>query len=77
MNVTRTYPERFELCYVSLFNSGRGFAFPCDAKGRVDLDSLSDQAKANYFYARALVGREFCVPQVQREVARDPMSRQP
>ncbi len=39
-------------------------AFPCDAEGRVELDSLSERARDNYLYARAVIGREFAQPQV-------------
>ncbi|WKB52506.1 hypothetical protein [Eleftheria terrae] len=56
--------QGFELRFRSLFNQGRGLAFPCDAKGQVNLDSLSDRARQNYLYARAVVGREFAVPAV-------------
>lgn len=52
----------FELRFQSLFNAGRGLAFPCDETGRVDIDSLSDRARNNYFFARALMGREFSMP---------------
>ena len=31
----------YELRFQSLFNEGRGYAFPCDAAGHVDMDSLS------------------------------------
>jgi hypothetical protein len=55
----------FELRFQSLFDSGRGFAFPCDPKGLVDLDRLSDRARNNYLYARAMVGRELAVPAVR------------
>jgi hypothetical protein len=55
----------FQLCFRSLFHSGRGYAFPCDALGRVDMDSLSDRARNNYLFARAMVGRELCVPAVE------------
>jgi hypothetical protein len=55
----------FQLCYRSLFNSGRGFAFPCDAKGQVSLDDMSERARNNYFYARAMVGRELTPPAVE------------
>lgn len=54
----------FELRFQSLFHAGRGLCFPCDAQGRVDLDALSDRARANYLYARAVVGREFGMPRV-------------
>ncbi|MEO8655698.1 MAG: hypothetical protein ABI409_16340 [Ramlibacter sp.] len=56
---------RFELRFQSLFDSGRGYAFPCDPKGQVDLDQLSDRARNNYLYARAMVGRELAVPAVR------------
>ncbi len=56
---------QFELRFQSLFNSGRGFSFPCDPAGRVDMDHLSEKARNNYLYARAMVGRELAVPAVQ------------
>jgi hypothetical protein len=55
---------QFELRFQSLFDPGRGFAFPCDPKGRVDMDRLSDRARNNYLFARAMVGRELAVPAV-------------
>ena len=60
-------PRPFRLCFRSLFDSGRGYAFPCDCDGRVDLDDLSESARNNYFYARAMVGRELAVPAVEPE----------
>lgn len=57
--------RQFELCYQSLFDSGRGYAFPCDSSGQVDVDSLSDRARNNYLYARAMVGRELATPAVR------------
>ena len=59
---------RFEIRFRSLFNEGRGLAFPCDASGQVDLDGLSERGRNNYLFARAMVGREFAMPQV-REAA--------
>ena len=56
--------DTFQLRYLSLFDSGRGYSFPCDAEGHVDLDHLSEQGRNNYLYARALVGREFRMPAV-------------
>lgn len=55
----------YELRFQSLFDSGRGFAFPCDPEGQVDLDKLSDRARDNYLYARAMVGRELAFPAVK------------
>jgi len=57
-------PDQYELRFRSLFDAGRGYAFPCDADGHVNLDLLSDTARENYLYARAVVGREFTVPAV-------------
>jgi len=57
---------RFELRFESLFQPGRALAFPCDERGRVELDALSDRARHNYLYARAVVGREFATPAVVR-----------
>jgi hypothetical protein len=57
-------PAGFELRFRSLFNEGRALTFPCDAQGHVELDALSDRARENYLYARAVVGREFATPSV-------------
>lgn len=57
---------QFQLCFRSLFQSGRGFAFPCDPQGHVDMDRLSEAARNNYFFARAMVGRELTTPSVER-----------
>lgn len=61
---TRTAPfsAAFELRFLSLFNEGRGLAFPCDPEGRVDVDRLPERARNNYLGARQLVGREFTPP---------------
>ena len=53
---------QFELRFQSLFDSGRAYAFPCDPTGQVNLDGLSERARNNYLYARAMVGRELAVP---------------
>lgn len=58
-------PLPYLLRFRSLFESGRGYAFPCDERGRVDLDDLSECARNNYLYARAMVGRELAVPAVE------------
>jgi hypothetical protein len=52
----------FEVRFNSLFSPGRALAFPCDASGRVDLDALSERARSNYLFARAMVGREHAMP---------------
>jgi len=60
------HSQAYELRFDDLFVAGRGYAFPCDARGRVDMDALSDQARDNYLYARALVGRQTALPAVHR-----------
>jgi len=56
---------QFEIRFQSLFHEGRGMAFPCDAAGRVDLEALSERGRSNYFFARAMVGREYATPSVR------------
>ena len=58
--------DRFELRFRSLHRTGRGYAFPCDARGRVDMDALGDSERRSYLYARAIMGRELSFPAVQR-----------
>ncbi|WP_280150889.1 hypothetical protein [Piscinibacter sp. XHJ-5] len=55
---------QYELRFQSLFHEGRGYSFPCDASGHVDLDALGSKARLNYFYARTVIGREFSMPAV-------------
>jgi hypothetical protein len=54
----------FEVRFMSLFLAGRGLAFPCDALGHVDMDTLSERARINYLFARAMVGRENAAPRI-------------
>lgn len=63
--VQQSIGRGFLLCFRSLFQTGRGFAFPCDQAGRVDLNSLTEEAKRNYLYALAMIGRELAAPAVE------------
>ena len=63
-SAARTAPAHL-LRFRSLFNEGRGYAFPCDEGGHVDMDVLSPEALNNYFYARTVIGREFFLPVVE------------
>jgi hypothetical protein len=56
---------RFELRFSSLFDEGRGYAFPCDASGQVDLDAMSERLRNQYLYVRTLIGRDFSSPAVR------------
>jgi hypothetical protein len=55
---------RYELRYTGLSSERRDFSFPCDEAGRVDIDELTDRSRTNYFYARAVVGKELSAPVV-------------
>jgi len=61
-----TRRDEFQVRFADLFHSGRSLVFPCDARGRVDMNALSDRARNNYLYARAMVGREYATPSVVR-----------
>jgi hypothetical protein len=55
---------KFEIRFASLFQEGKALAFPCDADGQVDMDSMSERARNNYLFAHAMVGREYASPSV-------------
>ncbi len=61
-----TLQTEFEVHFRSLFRRGFELIFPCDREGRVDLDALSERARTNYLFARAMVGREYENPAVSR-----------
>ena len=61
---TSSKSSAFQLCFRAL-RSGSDFAFPCDAEGHVDLDKMSERTRNDYFYARAMMGREVAYPAVQ------------
>jgi hypothetical protein len=65
MNHHEQTPHAFVLRFSRLFGAGPALSFPCDGAGRVDLDSLGERARCNYFYARTVIGREFAMPAVQ------------
>ena len=58
-------PALHELRFDHLFREGRAYVFACDREGRVDLDALSERGRNDYFFARALVGRELATPVVR------------
>lgn len=55
----------YELRFHPLFANHRAYAFPCDAVGHVDMDSLSEPMLNNYLYARAVMGLELSWPEVR------------
>ena len=56
---------RYELRFESLYRPGRGYTFPCDVCGRVDMDALSERERDSYLYARAIIGHDLSYPAVQ------------
>lgn len=64
ITLAATPASHFEIRFESLFNSGRGLSFPCDHAGRVDIDALTERGRSNYFFARAMLGREYATPRV-------------
>jgi hypothetical protein len=62
-DVDRAHQLRFS----SLFQPGRGVVVPCDARGEVNLDALTDRLRNAYLGARAMIGREYGFPTVERQ----------
>jgi hypothetical protein len=40
----------------------KSLAFPCDAAGRVNLDTLDERSRNEYLFARAMTGRDYAFP---------------
>ena len=67
----------YELRFESRLDAARSLAFPCDAAGHVDMDALSEAARLEYLFARAVVGCEFSRPAVRtRAACQDGLSAQ-
>lgn len=54
----------YELYFPSLSMSCHALSFPCDESGNVQLDTLSERARNNYLFARALMGHDYGLPTV-------------
>ncbi len=59
-----TAQMQFELRYQSLSGNGATYAFPCDDRGLVDMDRLSDRERTDYLFARGSVGYVLAAPKV-------------
>lgn len=57
-------PLHYELRFPPLAPGSRGFSFPCDPEGQVDMNALGERALNDYLYARAVVGLEVARPRV-------------
>jgi hypothetical protein len=60
----------YELYFPSLSLSCHALSFPCDERGQVRLDALSERARNNYLYARALMGHDYGLPTVMAAAIR-------
>ena len=58
--------QAFELRFESLAMVRPALAFPCDARGVVDIDAMSQRARIAYLGARALLGHDYRFPVVCR-----------
>jgi len=56
--------QSFEIRFTNHFDAGSAFCFPCDPQGHVDMDALSERARENYMFARAMVGRDYSPPHI-------------
>ncbi len=65
MNASTITQPKHELCFRTVSDQRRAYAFPCDAKGNVDLDTLSDLARNDYLFARVFIGRTYGAPTVE------------
>jgi hypothetical protein len=45
---------------------GRTVLIPCDERGQVDLDRLSERLRMVYLGARAMIGRDYARPVVEQ-----------
>ena len=71
----RTHPLQpaaspYYLFFGGLFPTVRSLLIPCDSGGHVEMDALSERARENYLFARAVVGCDYRPPVVV--AARDP-----
>lgn len=55
----------FEVRYVPLRGAWPTLVFPCDARGCVWLDSLPNDVRNEYFFARAAVGFGYARPTIE------------
>ncbi|MDG0833358.1 hypothetical protein EXH51_11455 [Pelomonas saccharophila] len=53
------------LHFESMTDQVAGLAFPCDPQGRVELDTLGDKLRNDYFFAHALIGLLFKRPTIK------------
>ena len=60
----RAHATGHELRFAGLSTQRCDYSFPCDKTGLVDINALTDRCRADYFYARTMVGKELSAPVV-------------
>ena len=63
-NLLASATAGYQLRFIDLYHRGRGYAFPCDAAGQVDLHGLSERGRDRYLHVQACVGTEYSAPVV-------------
>ena len=53
----------------------RGYVFPCNPSGQVEIDCLSDRERVDFLFARHLVGLRFQRPLVEHQDGSSPGTR--
>lgn len=56
--------SKFQIRFRSLFLQDRTVAFPCDERGYVDMDRLSEASRHDYLFARIVTRLECLEPEV-------------
>jgi len=67
--MNKRQPSTYLLHFEPLTGQGTGLDIPCDAQGRVGLDTLGEKLRNEYFFAHTLIGRLFKRPTVTRPLA--------
>jgi hypothetical protein len=62
--MTPVCEPHYELRFNRRLGNERGYAFACDAKGHVDMTTLTARALNNYLFARAVSGNQLFPPTV-------------
>jgi hypothetical protein len=54
----------FQIRFRSAFLHGQSMAFPCDERGEVDMDLLSEAGRRDYLFARVITRRDCTAPEI-------------
>lgn len=54
--------DKFQLRFNALYEQGKGYTFPCDKDGKVDISSMSASEIESYALVHVLTGLEYSYP---------------